>query len=314
MGEQIIGRLLPEWLNSNQHRVYPLDESTVGNGLPTSFLVDALFICSASVDITRLYIKSIVKNGTNIIIRLAGYVNKVSTDFGNVAIVPIDTAMGTNIPVELSGDNYKLSGSFVIGNAKSLDSTQSIFEFDEDSGLIFPGCVRNTENTLLGIKIDDVLYTGVVTLEAGDGIEFTVTENEEGTVITINSTAYTLPEENMEITTDEELVQEAVNLYGTPVRTICNVAPDASGNITLATPESGKDGEQYVTAVKAGDGAISLTIANDTTSLECEDDSAQFDSIMQSLNNLNDRAADQAEILSGLEDSVSNLALQVYRV
>ena len=120
MSEQIIGRLLPEWLSSNKHRSYPLDDMANGNGLPTAFLVDALFINSANIDNAKLFINKVVIIGDNVHIGMAGYVDSVLIDFGTVCIIPFDTKPGTNIPIFKFEDPYKLAGTFVVGDVKSL--------------------------------------------------------------------------------------------------------------------------------------------------------------------------------------------------
>ena len=314
MSEQIIGRLLPEWLNSNQHRAYPLDESTVGNGLPFSLLVDALFINSYNVDRSRLYLREVVVSGDNVQISMGGFVDGVETDFGAVAIIPFNTEMGTHIPIDYTGDSFKLSGDLVVGNVHCMDSVNSVITLNADTGKLFPGCVRNADEGLFGIKVGDTVYTGVVTLEAGDGIDFEVEHTDEETVLRIVSTVYTPPDENMTITDDASLLETAISMYGTPVRTICGISPDSAGDIVLSTPASGDSAEQYVTASGGGDGTIYLTIANDMTDTSCNDPSLQIESILQSLSNLNERAGDQHEMLLGLEEAVSNLALQVSRV
>lgn len=315
MGEQIIGRLLPEWLNSNQHRTYPLDESTVGNGVPFGFLVDALFINSPTIDSERLYISSVSRSNTNILIRMGGYVERVKTDFGVVATIPFNTVSGAHIPISVVGGNFTLAGSLVVGDTKCMEYVPAVIELDEYKGLIFPGCVRTVSDTLLGIKVNDILYTGIVTLEAGEGIEITASAgDEEGeTVITITSTAYTVPDENLKITSDSELLANAIEAYGKPVRTICNVSPDASGDIVFSTPDAGGESEQYVEASSTGIGTVCLTIANDKTDITCTDRSAQIEALTQALSNLNDRSVEVHEGVNALDDAVSNLALQVAR-
>lgn len=315
MSEQIIGRLLPEWLNSNQHRAYPLDESTVGNGLPFSFLVDALFINSPSVSSEKLYISSVTRSSTNILVSMGGYVAGVATDFGVVATVPFSTVSGTHVPIAVTGDNFTLAGSLVIGDTKCMESAPAVIELGEEKGLLFPGCVRTVDDTLIGIKVNDTLYTGIVTLEAGEGIEFTTSAGTEDgeTVITITSTAYTVPDENLEIVDDGTLLERAIEAYGKPVRTICGVSPDDSGDIVFSTPEAGGDSDQYVEASSTGIGTVCLTIANDKTDSTCTDHSAQIDSLAQSLSNLNERSVEIHEGINAVDDAVSNLALQVSR-
>jgi hypothetical protein len=319
MSEQIIARLMPEWLSSNQHRAYPLDETTIGDKIPTPLLVDALLLVSPNIDRESVYVSSIIKDGTNIHMTISWLINKdINKDIsqGKVhVVIPYNTTMGTHVPILYNDNGCTICGEVVIGNIHCVDAMQTITEITKDGGRFFPGCVHTSSDTLLGIKVRDTIYTGVVTLEAGDGIDLAVaTDSDGGTTITINSTPYMMPVDNKLITTDEELLKAAIDLYGKPVRTICDTLPDDAGNIVLAAPGSGKGSEQYVTAISAGEGAVCLTIANDTTDTTCTDDSAMIESIMQNLSNLNNRAGDQHEMILGLEDAVSNLSLQISRI
>lgn len=318
MSEQIIGRLLSEWLNSNQHRAYPLKDSTVGNGLPFGFLVDAFFITSTSINSARLYISTVTRSNTNILIKMGGYVDNEVTDFGVVATVPFSATPGTSIPIAISGNNFTLAGSFIIGDTKCMETVPAVIELGEELGVLFPGCVRTTHDTLIGIKVNGTLYSGVVTLEAGEGIEFTTKENEAGeTVITITSAGdYTIPEEALDkmIVDDTALLKKAIEEYGEPVRTICMVPPDADGNIVFSTPKTGDaDSGQYVEASSTGIGTVCLTITNDKTVVNCTDHSVQIEALVQSLSNLNERSVDIHEAVMAIDTAVSGLALQVSR-
>lgn len=315
MADNIIPRLLPEWLNSNQHRAYPLDESTVGNGLPFALLVDALFLNSGNIDSDRLYISSVVKSGDNVNISMRGYVDGEDTDFGIVAVLPFSTEIGSRVPITKTTDTYTLAGTLVIGNIDCMNTAKAVITLDEQKGKLFPGCVRSTDETLIGLRVNGVVYTGVVTLEAGDGVEFSVNdENKDDVVVKISMKQdIVVPPENMVIVDDNTLLAEAVESYGKPIRTICGVKPDEEGNITFATPVSGDEGEQYVEATGVGVGAISLTIANDTTDTKCEDNSLQVESLTQNIGVLNERTGLLEERVRGLEEAQSNLSLQISR-
>lgn len=313
MNVKTIGRLLPEWLDSNYHRSYPLDDSADGNGLPTSFLVDALFLVSDNVDSTNLFISSIFVSGDNVQIELSGTVNGSDVNFGTVAIIPFTTAKGSNIAVEIVGEAYTITGNFVVGDVKSMEKVPSILNLSKSSGRIFPGCVRTISDMLFGIKVNDTIYTGVVTLVAGTGIDIDVEELENETVINIKNSEYELPDENKIIVNDQTLLDNAIKNFGYPIRTICGVPPNINGDITFSTPESGEDADKYVVATGAGAGSIYLTIANDSDEFKCIDKSAQIESLGQTLTNLNERAANLDEVLAAIETANSNLSLQISR-
>ena len=313
MNVQTVSRLLSEWLDNNYHRSYPLDDSADGNGLPTSLLLDAIFIVSDNVDSTRLYISSVLVNGDNIQIELSGTVNGSSVNFGTAATIPFTTTKGSSIPIELITKTYTITGSLVVGDVKSMETIPSKLNMSETSGRIFPGCVRTMADMLFGIKVHNTIYTGIVTLEAGDGIEFSIESLENETVLKIKNAENILPDENTIIVDDTTLLDNAIKAYGYPVRTICGVYPNKAGDITFSTPETGDDADKYVVASGAGEGSIYLTIANDDEEFKCIDKSAQIESLTQTLSNLNERAANMDEILSAIETANSNLSLQISR-
>lgn len=309
--DQLVPRLATEWLNGNQHRAYPLDDSTAGNGLPTAFLIDALFFNSSTIDSLSLYISSIVQAGDNILVSMAGDVEGVSTDFGVVATVPFSTTMGAHVGIDKRGNNYHLSGVLVIGDTSCISSITPLLELTWDEGRLFPGCVRTKEESLLGIEVDGVVYSGIVTLVAGDGISFEVRDTDEGTEITVHNTNYAVPEEkNGIIVDDATLLRKAIELYGNPITTVCGVPPDADGNISFVVQNQN---EQFVAASYVSDGAISLTIANDQVVTQCTDTSEQVTSLVESISNLNARSGEIHEGVQALDNAVSNLSLQVSR-
>jgi hypothetical protein len=311
----VIPRLRTTWLDSNRLRAYPLDESTTNGGIPTQLFVDALFLNSYNIDSERLYIRTLVKDGDNINIYMAGYVDGAATDFGLVAVVPFSTTFGTKVPIEKETGTYLLAGTLVVGSTEYMNEAPSAIELTEDTGKLFPGCVRQTHDTLVGIKLNGTIYSGVVTIEAGDGVSITAHAGQEigETIITIAAdTSRRVPAENTQITSDEDILRHAIAEYGEPVRTICGISPDSTGNIMLASPTETSSGE-YITQTSATQGVISLAIANDKTDTRCTDNSSKFESISKNLATLNQRSGEIDELITALEETVSNLSLQVSR-
>lgn len=308
--DNTIARLLPEWLGGNQHRAYPLDVDSYGSGIPTQLLVDAFFLVSAGIDRVHLYISDIVKGNTNLHISLAGYLHGMAVSFGVVATVPYNTKTGTHVPISVSTADYTISGDLVIGSMDCVSQLPTALELTENSGRIFPGCVRVIDSSLLGISVDGQLYTGIVTLSAGDGVDIQVVEREDSTEIIISSTAYSEPSENTTIVDDSSLLRQAMELYGKPVTSLCGVKPDDNGNISIVSPS---DDKQYIAVTQVGDGAISLGIANDQTVTQCVDTTAQIESLAVSLSNLNERSGAIHEGVQAMDNALSNLSLQVSR-
>lgn len=315
-------RLLLEWLDSNQHRAYPLDESTSGGNsvIPFPLFVDALFTVSANVDRTRLFINKLVVGDTSLRVYLSGYVNDVLIDFGSVADIPLSSTQGTEISVDVATVEYSVSGSLVIGNIESVQELQAVTSLAISSGLIFPGCVREESIGLTGIEVDGVIYSGVVTLSAGAGVSFSVTESGGSVTIAINAVNYTVPSVNTQITSDEELLDEAISMFGYPVRSINNITTDETGNISIVEGgnSSGSEDEggspAYVTVTAAGQGALTISLTNDTTVTQCNDDlTVTVDTLMSGVANLNDRIAEINDAITAIDKANNNIAIQLSR-
>lgn len=319
---EIPPRLLLEWLDGNQHRAYPLDESTAGGNarIPYPLFVDALFSITSNIDRTSLYISKLVVGDISLRVFLSGSVNGVDTELGAFADIYLDpaaTPSGTEVPISVTGDTYTVSGTLVIGNIQSASELPATLTLTPAAGLIFPGCVR-TYNTLTGLSVNGELYTGTVTLEAGDGIEFDYDSSTN--TLKISSTNYEIPEENTYIVSDETLLREAINIFGDPVRSINGQFP-YNGNINIVDPplssgSAGQDssGNSYVSVEQVGLGAISITLTNDNTVTTCNDDIiVTVDSLMSSVANLNDRIASIDTAVSALDKASSNLAIQLSR-
>lgn len=315
-------RLLLEWLDGNQHRAYPLDESTAGGNarIPYSIFVDALFSITANIDRTSLYISKLIVGDVSLRVFLSGSVNGVDTELGAFADIYLDpaaTPRGTEVPILVTGDTYTVSGTLVIGNIQSASELPATLALTQSSGRIFPGCVR-TYSTLTGLSVNGELYTGTVTLEAGDGIEFDYDSNTN--TLKISSINYDIPEENTYIVSDETLLREAISIFGEPVRSINGQVP-YNGNINIVDPpeasnSSGQDaqGQAYVSVEQVGLGAISITLTNDNTVTTCNDDIVvTVDSIMSNIASLNDRIAAIDIAVSALDKANSNLAIQLSR-
>ena len=332
---EIPARLLMEWLDGNQHRAYPLDESTSGANaaVPYPLLVDALFSVTSGIDTTRLFISKIVTGAVGVSFWLKGYLEGGAEliDFGEVASVSLDpeaTPPGTSVPIAVTTATYSIEGSIVIGDISSVLKMPANTTLTLETGKFFPGCVRVLEKGVTGLEVNGEVFTGLVTLEAGEGIEFDTSTTAVDGIIKINATGYVLPEDwSQTIRNDTELMTEAVEAFGLPVRSIQGFLPDQAGNISIVDPpvessassdESDSSdeggGSAYVTVISANNGAIAITLANDDTITACDDDiTVTVNSLMSSVANINDRLADIDTGITALDRANNNLAIQLSR-
>lgn len=322
MTAEIPPRLLLNWLDANQHRAYPLDASTAGGNalIPYPLFVDAIFSVTENIDRARLYVSRLVVGDVSLKVFLSGYVDESSEDFGVIADIPLTTQRYTEIPVSVTTVNYIIAGTLVVGDMSSVSTVAADTVIPLESGQVFPGCVRAYPETT-GIAVNGTVYTGVITLEAGDGIELSYSRDEETgeQTITISSTNYVIPEQNTYITSDSELVEEAVSIFGAPVRTINNQFPDDDGNINIVDPppssdSSGTESRASVQVEQAGYGAISITLSNDNTITTCDDDTTiTVKGLMNSVADMNDRITAIDTAITALDKANSNLAIQLSR-
>lgn len=170
--------------------------------------------------------------------------------------------------------------------------------------------------------------TGVIVDETGevlapppgttwDPVEGTevISEISPAPVIAIRSTDFEPPAENMTIIDDASLLAAAIAQYGTPIRSINAVYPDASGNITIVpdgdTVQSEEDDTANFYACIAGinnaAGAIRITLSH---AVPCESIDI-VDRLMTNIKELNSRASELQALITKLDAANSNLAVKV---
>lgn len=331
--QRILGRVHTEWLTSNMSRAYPLADATGGmtGTLPCRLLTDAFILVYGDVaesDLT-VYISKVIHSSTEVIIHLAAKISdQAVVDFGPVAVFDKNSAIGSEYAFELSESDLIVSGKLIAGDLSCCDAIPSTLDLSADTGCLFRGCVRVAPKGLQGLEVDGVVYTGVVELVAGDGVSLDVASGDgrdgsADTIITISVNDYEIPAENKVITTDKQLLTQALELYGAPVRSINGFTPDSSGNIDIVADEQSVTAEEgdnstiemklHVTALNAvedssaGSGAIQVTI---TKPQECEITSV-IESLLTMLQQLNQRATALDLSVTEIDTAQANLAARL---
>lgn len=309
MSSNEIVRISSEWLDANKSRAYPFDDACADapNRIPSPVFTDAFFQTSG-VGSGGIFVNRVVLGQTSFQI----YIASSDRDIGLLADIPYTTEERTQIPVDIMlDDGATISGVLVVGDVTEIKNMQSDSVLTEAAGKFFLGCVREiSDNRLLGIKVNDKLYTGVIDLVAGDGIELAVEELEEETKITVSAKDRSVPPENMIITDDATLLKEISKLYGTPVAMINGVKPDAQGNITLAYPTAESGGKGY-TPFPSATGTIILQDASGASET-CEN--TLIETIMANIAELNNRSARHAETLDALDTANNVMSISLSRL
>lgn len=326
-----IGRVHTEWVTANLSRAYPLDDSTGGltGTLPCRLLADAFVLIYGDVEETTasLYISKVTTSSTEIVFELAGKFNGVPVEFGPVATFDRACAIGTPVSFELSTDDVIVTGKFVAGDLRSGDDIPASLVLSATTGSLFRGCYRVAPRGLHGIKVDDVVYTGIVELVAGDGVDIdvTTTKDPDGqsiTTLVFSVPDYNIPLDNDKIINDSTLMKEAIKEYGEPIRSINFVVPDKEGNINIVADEQStttatiedetdeeddgsiKDVKMQLAVTELGPGTIQVTL---TRPQECESTEI-LQSLLTMIQQLNQRANTLDTAITEIDKAQANLA------
>jgi hypothetical protein len=309
MSTNEISRIASEWLDANKSRSYPFDESCGGapGRIPTNVFTDAFFRCSGITG--ELYINRVVLGQTSFQI----YAAAGSKDIGLLADIPYDTPERTKVPISILLDlDGSLDGFITVGEASAIKEMLADNVLTTANGKFFYGCVRDFSSSgLLGIRVGETVYSGVINLEAGEGVDIDVEEVAGETNIRISAKDREVPPENMLIVDDKTLAQEISALYGSPVFTINGVIPDESGNIILATPDASREGASGYAPFPAGVGTITL-MDNSSNDISCEN--TVLDTLMHNIAELNARGAQLKESVDGLDEANSVMSLSLSRL
>lgn len=315
-----LGRIHAEWLNANLSRAYPLADYTGGrsDSLPCRLLADAFVLIYGNTNEaeTVIYIEKVVSSSTEVVFHLAGEFSGKSVSFGPVATFHRTAEIGTAAPFEVLVDGFTVTGKLVVGDIANIVDLPAVLELTADGGLLSPGCYRVAPPTLQGLEVDGTIYTGVVELQAGDGLSVEAsTDADTGiTTLTIAVRDYEIPEDNKLITTDKQLLAMAMADYGDPVCSINEVIPDYNGNIAIVADEQSVtsaeatiDMKLVVDKVSSESGAIQVTI---TRPQECEV-ATVIERLLEMLQQLNLRAAVLDNSITAIDVAQANLAARL---
>ena len=237
---------LQEWLDDNQHRVYPFTDesecvdSTGAMTLPTSLIVDMVLCAPPSADVEDFHLKSVVILSKSISIEI-GY-GPSNTLVGAFRGIPYDAAVNSSYSMEvgepadgLDPDFGIMTGTLIIGSTTEALANPGSWYFRPGSADVLSTRVMKGLAGVRAIEADGLLSTGVVALKEGSGvtIEQGYDSDFNATVLTISADVGTLGETAVPITDDASIMANLVAMYGTPITKINGIAPDDEGNFTL---------------------------------------------------------------------------------
>lgn len=232
-----------DWISFRAQQSYPLaDEATglsvTGNILPPLFILDIQLLLPSKYNDNlagQVYISAVQDMGTsyNIVFAYSGIDFAVCAGIRKDLVATDTIAARTYIIASTMKDpdtleNYPWMNA-VTGNLCAGITSQyngGSLAFDLSGTKLHSACIHfMSGQAVQAIKINNTTLTGVVTLEAGDGIKFSI---QDGNVIKIS-----VDEDYLNLVWSRNIAQYYTSVSGNPIRTINGISPDANGNITI---------------------------------------------------------------------------------
>lgn len=295
----------PEWLDYNMSRAYPLDDSTggVAGTIPCDAFVDCHLITEGIGD-ADIYISSIKSTGTAAVISLATTSN---IEFTDCLYIAFSTESRTPIDVYAESGEAFIHGKITTGNVLALSTLPAVSTYTPEQTKLFKGLIIPVDGLFIrGIRVGDTLLTGDIVIEAGDGIFLSV----EGNTIKISAIAYELPEDNKDITSDDDIINAVVDSYGTPITSINGVEPDESGDISVVEPaEQDTNSDYAVVESTDADGVLLLKLSRDPALAK-----NTIEALANNYSQLDIRAGTIIESINSLDGALNTLSSQLTRL
>lgn len=158
---------LKEFLDENSHRSYPF---RTPNNVPTELILDMHILISgieSTIDYKdRVGISRVVVSKTGMSITFVIVDEGSTTDIGTIHVPITDPKASHTFSLYKNG--ILVDGSITTGYFDN--SFIGTYNIPTDTCMLFEGCVIPVTNWCTGLVINDKLYTGLVTINAGDGI------------------------------------------------------------------------------------------------------------------------------------------------
>lgn len=315
--------ILTEFFDSNTHRCYPFADV---NELPTDLIVDIQFIVTNNVNKESISIHKITVAENLIQFYVQASVEGITVDLGLLATVSTAVDPYSEHAFTLVNDEHKviMQGSITVGyfdtvlrQNKELVNDIPVAVFDlQDSGLILPQRVVPVTEWCTGLIVNDVLYTGNVTLSVGEGLE--LEEDEEGNLV-ISARKLTTP--TAETMTDEALIEEILRRLGTNVTSINGL----TGDVTIGTGSyrmgrnlgSGSDANNI--HVKTNGQAVIISNSIDDPNYDINGgsgvvDTSTINTLLANATALNERAGTIEQHNYAMDNAVNLLGAQLAKV
>lgn len=233
-----------DWISFRAAQSYPLadqatGQSLTGNRLPTSFLLDIQLLLPSKYNDNlagQLYISSLKDQGSSytVVIAYAGIDCAVCTGIAKNLRATTALSQRTYVISSLTLDAVTLqqypwmnciTGTLCAGITG--DYSGGSLTFDLQGAAINSACIHFLSGQhVQAIQVGDKYLTGVVTLQAGQGISLSVLDNN-----TIN---ISVDYKALQLIWQQNIADFQANMEGKPVKKINGIGPDSEGNITIS--------------------------------------------------------------------------------
>jgi hypothetical protein len=302
-----------EFTDKNLHRSYPLLDSSSGNDtsgsftLPTSLITD-MYLCVPNipeVDVNKFYVSYVIARRATIEIGIS-YDDAATPDilgsFKSVLVeAPLQqTYLFTPAGNEVVGPLTALSimtGQITIGNPRETSTLLGNWRFDPLETYISPTRVSQGLINVQYFSVGDNLFTGVINLSGGPGVDLDVVTAGDTTTITVNVDT----DSSTAILTDDDVITALTNDVGPPIRSVNGILADANRDFSV----QGGDCTE-VTGLSAG-----ISIGNPCATPCCPEDE-NIASLKGSVESLNLKYADLIRFYELNRDLVNEIQNKLF--
>jgi hypothetical protein len=238
--------LLPEFLNDNMHRSFPLDDTATGVDttasfqMPQSLMVDMILNVPYSADVTKFFVSNVVFRRYSLDISVGYDKGGATITVGTFANIPVDQLANTlyyisalNQPLVADSEFEQLNGAVIIGRTEEAVKYPGSWTFLPATGKIISTCINRGLVGVRQIKVGDEVFTGKVALKEGNNVTLTSTFDPVNNETVIQIAATNNLNSAISIASDADIIAALVANYGRPVTTINNIKPDVSGNFKV---------------------------------------------------------------------------------
>lgn len=303
-------KMLLEWLDGNAARQFPLDDTASGVDttgsftLPTNFLLDVFLCVPPAFDPTGFFISRVVvrRLSAQVYLSYEDPGTSTVTQVGSFATIPIPATPFYSF--QLTADTQpvgdyawleSVTGVLIAGYTDLLAKYPGDWLFSHDNGMLLSTRVSQGVAGIAALRINDAIYTGDLTLKAGDNCVLTPSYDALTDETTV--TVHFAPSSGDYLVDDDSIITKLTDTFGAPIRSINGMRGDANYNFSI----EGSDGASVEQLLDFH----GLRIVNQEAKPCC--DKSMLDSCFTELSALNSRFARLEGYYTSLSSAMNSL-------